>query len=203
MSRAALNLVHASPEGRPDGRRLRSQESRRRIVQALLELVHGGQLEPSAELVAERAGVGLRSVFRHFKDMEGLRREMSETVEGELSDLMGSPLAGDTWRERLASVIDRRAAGFERVMPYRRAGAVQAHRSLVLQADNVRLNQTLRRTLQQVLPTEVVADAELLEALDLALCFESWIRLRIDQGLEPDAARRTLVRTVEALLAGV
>ena len=59
-----------------DGRHLRSQLSRDNIVTAMLELIEAGAISPSAEDVAARARVGLRSVFRHFKDMESLRREM-------------------------------------------------------------------------------------------------------------------------------
>ena len=55
-----------------DGRRQRSLTSQRRIVEAMLALVGEGHLTPSAELVAERAEVGLRTVFRQFKDMDTL-----------------------------------------------------------------------------------------------------------------------------------
>ncbi|MEO8374286.1 MAG: hypothetical protein ABI471_03615, partial [Sphingomonas bacterium] len=53
-----------------DGRRRRSETSRDKIVEAMLAIVAEGQITPSAEQVALRAEVGLRSVFRHFKDME-------------------------------------------------------------------------------------------------------------------------------------
>ena len=59
-----------------DGRRRRSQRSRDRIVTAMIDLVEAGAITPSAEEVAARAEVGLRSVFRHFRDMESLYREI-------------------------------------------------------------------------------------------------------------------------------
>ena len=59
-----------------DGRRRRSLDSRARIVAAMLELVRLGNASPNAVEVAARAGVGLRSVFRHFKDMESLYVEI-------------------------------------------------------------------------------------------------------------------------------
>lgn len=183
-----------------DGRRLRSQESRRRIVEAMMALVRDGVLEPSAELVAERAGVGLRSVFRHFKDMEGLRREMSEIVEGELRVIVTRPFVTTTPQERLRELIDRRVEAFERVMPYRRAGNLQVHRSQFLQANNRRLNDTLRSTLKTVVGPAIAGESQVFEALDLALCIESWIRLRHDQGLDADAARAVLVRVTSALM---
>ena len=45
--------------------------------------------------IAARAEVGLRTVFRHFRDMDSLYAEMARTIEGEMSDLIGRPRRGD------------------------------------------------------------------------------------------------------------
>jgi AcrR family transcriptional regulator len=55
-----------------DGRRLRSERSREAIIDVMLTLIEEGALIPTAQQVSERAGVGIRSVFRHFSDMAGL-----------------------------------------------------------------------------------------------------------------------------------
>ncbi len=59
-------------EDRVDGRRVRGADNRRRIVDALLKLVATGTVSPNAEQVATEAGVALRTVFRHFADMDSL-----------------------------------------------------------------------------------------------------------------------------------
>ena len=46
----------------------------------MLELVRAGAISPNAEEVAERAGVGLRTVFRRFDDMDSLYREMAKAM---------------------------------------------------------------------------------------------------------------------------
>src|SRR5665213_2368302 len=92
-----------------DGRRRRSQDSRARIVAAMLDLIHGGEVAPGAEQVAERAQVGLRTVFRHFKDMDSLYREMSHAIESELRTVVLRPFKAETWRERVLELIDRRS----------------------------------------------------------------------------------------------
>ena len=79
MARAAR--AQQSPDEPPaqeerDGRRLRSIDSRARIVKAMLALIEEGDMAPGAEAVAARAEVGLRTVFRHFKDMESLYRDV-------------------------------------------------------------------------------------------------------------------------------
>ena len=200
MTPGAADPAEPQAKELTDGRRLRSADSRRRIVEALMLLVERGDLEPSAETVAEQAGVGLRSVFRHFKDMEGLRREMNAIVEARLRGIVEHPLPGDSWRDRLHALIARRAGAFETVMPYRRAANAQRHRSELIRAKSGELNRVLRASLLGVLPPGI--DDDTFEALDLALCLESWIRLRHDQGLDPVRAHRVMTRAAEALLAG-
>src|SRR3546814_18346240 len=62
---------------RVDGRRERGRSSHRRIVEAMMELIAQGDLSPSAARVAEEAGIGLRTVFRHFDDMDALYAEIT------------------------------------------------------------------------------------------------------------------------------
>jgi AcrR family transcriptional regulator len=188
------------PDGQMDGRRQRSQDSRRRIVQALLELVQEGELEPSAETVAERAHVGLRSVFRHFKDMESLRQEISNIIESRVAAVAVAPLAGDTWQQRLDQLIERRVEVFEQVMPYRRSGNVQRHRSTVMEDNNARLNQILRAILVNILPDSLSSTE--VEALDLIMCIDSWIRLRHDQKLTAEDAKAVMRHLVGGVTAG-
>ena len=45
-----------------------------------MELIVAGDLSPSAARVAEEAGIGLRTVFRHFDDMDALYSEITATV---------------------------------------------------------------------------------------------------------------------------
>ena len=55
-----------------DGRRMRSKRSRAAIVEAALDLIREGTLVPTAQQISDRAGVGMRTFFRHFEDMEAL-----------------------------------------------------------------------------------------------------------------------------------
>jgi len=80
-----------------DGRRARSQSSRAKIVAAMLDLVAGGEVSPGAAQVAELAGVGLRSVFRHFKDMDALYHEMAVAIEAQVLPILLRPPEGATW----------------------------------------------------------------------------------------------------------
>jgi AcrR family transcriptional regulator len=188
---------------RPDGRRLRTEESRRRVIAALLDCVRDGDFDPSADTVAHRAGVGLRTVFRLFKDKEGLFQQMSQAVMAGLADVAGTPLRGETWRQRLDDLMLRRFAIYDDVMAYRRAALVHAHASKVVQANNAVLATTLRQLVVGVLPPAICDDGPALDALDMTLHIDTWIHLRTDQGLDPDHAAAAVRRIVSALTAGV
>src|SRR5262245_66569994 len=75
-----------APGPASDGRVRRGQRSGQAIVEALVGLVGDGILEPTAQQVAARAGVGIRTVFRRFSDMESLFAEMSARVQAERSE---------------------------------------------------------------------------------------------------------------------
>jgi len=189
----------AGPEEEPDGRRRRSQDSRVRIIAAMLELVHGGEVAPSAEQVATRADVGLRTVFRHFKDVDSLYREMAAIVEGELHAIIDEPLTGRDWREQILEIVQRRAAVYEKIAPFKRASDVHRHGSPFLEAGHARLVQTSREILKRVAPSELARDHVRFEALDLLLSFDTWNRLRRDQGLTASQAAEVvgfMVRSV-------
>jgi AcrR family transcriptional regulator len=179
--RATSNLPSTPAE--TDGRRRRSQDSRERIVAAMLELIHSGEISPGAEQVAVRAQVGLRTVFRHFNDMDSLYREMSKAIEAELRQIIDKPLDGADWRERLTNLIHRRALAFEKVGPYKRASDVHRHTSPVLQADHIRMVAILREILKAAVSPEIARDPIRFEALEVLMSFEAWNRMRRDQGL--------------------
>lgn len=179
-----------------DGRRRRSQDSRARIVSAMLELVHAGDINPGAEQVASRANVGLRTVFRHFSDMESLYAEMAQAIEAEMMKVVESPFTGATWRERIVEMIARRTAVYDRIYPFRRAADVHRHQSRILQLAHERMNAIGRDLIKRDLPAEQARDQGLLDTVDLLLSFEAWNRLRREQDLTPRRAREVLEQAV-------
>jgi AcrR family transcriptional regulator len=185
-----------------DGRRQRGQDNRARIVAAMMALVRDGQVAPSAEQVAAQADVGLRTVFRHFQDMDSLYREMSAVIEAQLRTIIERPLKDSGWPGRLYELISRRALAFETIAPYRRAADAFRHRSKFLGADADRLAIELRAKLEQTLPPELVNDPLRLETLDLLMSFEGWSRLRREQGLSVGQAQDVLEAAVRRICIG-
>jgi AcrR family transcriptional regulator len=193
-------LARYEPAEQSDGRVKRSQDSQQRIVAALLELVSEGNMMPSAEQVAERAQIGLRSVFRHFKDMDSLYREMSNALTLTVMSFVRQPFKETGWREQVLELVDRRATVFEMLTPFLRASQVHRQRSPFLKAGHARFVKALRDILLGLLPPKVARDSQLVEAADLLLGFEAWQRLREDQGLDVAKARRVLKGTIAAVL---
>ncbi len=189
-----------TPASATDGRRQRSLDSRARIIQAMLELVREGVAVPNAEQVAERAQVGLRSVFRHFKDMDSLFREINYRIEREASDAFLRPVRGDTPQARLDDLVQRRCGLFERISPFYIAAQAQRPKSEYLDQDAQNRVQLLRQLLKQVLEPDVVARTERFEALDALLSASTWIRLRRDQGLDFDQAKAVIEQTAQLLI---
>ncbi|MCY1647176.1 TetR/AcrR family transcriptional regulator [Caulobacter sp. SL161] len=199
--RAGADVAPEAPAA--DGRRRRSQDSRARIVQAMLDLVREGDISPSAELVATRADVGLRTVFRHFKDLESLYLEMSAVIEGELMSLVHTPFKGATWRDRVLELVERRGWAYERIAPFKRASEVLRHNSPTLRADNTKMVEISREILRRQLPPEIAKDRIRFEGIDLLLSFDAWNRLRRDQDLSPKRTTEILQAMISGLLQGV
>lgn len=204
MKRAGATASHLvtplEPSEPSDGRIRRSQTSQQKIVNAMLALVAEGHMTPSAEQVAERAGIGLRSVFRHFKDMDSLYREMTRALIATIDDALRQPFKSLEWRARVLELVDRRAAVYEKLAPFLRAGQAQRQRSPVLAENHQRFVEALRQILISLLPREAVRDDQLVEAVDLLVSFEAWQRLREDQGLTAAKAQRVLKATIDAVL---
>lgn len=189
----------ATAAASPDGRRRRSEASRDRIVAAMLALIEAGAITPRAEDVAGRAEVGLRSVFRHFKDMESLYAEMTlRLARGYEASL--APFEAPDWHGQLFEAIGRRLAIYERLLPFKRAADAHRHESAAIQANHAATTGLLRARLQALMPPHLAGDIIAFETLDLLLSVDTWARLRSEQQLSVDMARQVIETQVSALV---
>ena len=135
----AMKAEAAGNAPHPDGRRRRSRASRAKIITALMELTESGDPSPSAARVAEHAGVGLRSVFRHFDDMDSLYAEMDQILTDRVLPILMKPYLASDWREQLIELVERRAEVNELIAPYRVMSSLKRFRSDVLMKNYQRL----------------------------------------------------------------
>lgn len=184
---------------KPDGRRERSADSRRRILAAMVDLIESGLPSPTAEAVAARAGVSLRTVFRHFEEMENLHLEIAALVFERVRPILDRPFEVRTWPHILHEAIARRAEFFETISPFKTAIDVHRHRSRAIAAQHRRITSMSRDLLAASMPPAVVADRETFELLNLLLSVETWQRLREQQGMTVAEATAAVRRAAEAV----
>lgn len=198
-----LLLSTADATETEDGRKRRSERSREQIIEAMFELVSGGELDPGAARIAEVANVSLRTVFRHFEEVDGLYLEMNRRVKAEVMPIVQAPFQSSNWRDRVLELVERRSEVFERVLPFRVCGSIRRFRSEFLMQGHQDFVAMERAILDSVLPEEVRKDVVLEAGFDAVLGFDTWRRLRQDRGLSVQDARATMRKLVDALLASV
>jgi AcrR family transcriptional regulator len=184
-------IVPMIPGMRPepsDGRRQRSERSRTQIIDAMFSLIREGDMSPSAARVAERAEVGLRTVFRHFEDMDSLFVEMAERISSEIMPKVLAPFEAQDWRGRFMEHVERRIEIYEYVMPVRVSANVRRFQSRFLMEEYRRNLLIERASLSALLPDEISSDPILFAAIDTTVSFQTWRRLRQDSGLSPEEA---------------
>lgn len=186
-----------------DGRRQRSERSRAQIIEALFTLIREGDMNPSAARVAERAAVGQRTVFRLFEDMDSLFGEMAERIQSEVMPIVLAPYVSTDWTERLAELVRRRADVFERIFPFRVSANLRRFQSRFLMDEYRRVLIFERESLKAILPAHIVSDKRLVAALEVTTGFQTWRRLRQDQGLTTEEAEAIMLFMVERLIESV
>ena len=185
----------------PDGRRLRSERSRQAIIDAAISLMDEGMLVATAQQVADRADVGIRSLFRHFSDMESLYQAVDDQIRGDYEALF---LGGDrdgTVDERIQRMAERRAAAYEAVKTVVLATKAQLWRYEVLRKNYARNQRGLRKDLESWLPELLTDDPETQEAANAVASFEMWHRLREDQRLSRKRSIAVIVHMLTALIS--
>jgi TetR/AcrR family transcriptional regulator, regulator of autoinduction and epiphytic fitness len=188
-----------------DGRTARAVRTRRAIVDALLELLAAGDVRPSGERIAERAGVSLRTLWANFADLETLyaaagRRQLERQAEIARRINPRLPLA-----QRVSALCRQRARVLEFLAPVARAAVLREPFSPQLRANRARQYAIAREELAGLFAAELdaagAAREELLHALTAATTWPAWSALRDDLGLGVTAARQVVERTVQALLS--
>lgn len=193
-------------EAAVDGRSLRAERTRSALAAAYLDLLTEGDLRPTADRIAERAGVSPRSVFTHFPDREDLFAAASEVQERRVRELIGElPDPGAPLAERLDAFVKQRARFHEFVTPVRRAALLTEPFSEVVAAKLAMSRAAGAAQVAEVFATELAkADDQgrdhLHAALSAIAAWPTWESLRRHQGLGTARARAVLRAMLAAQL---
>lgn len=185
-----------------DGRVQRAVRSRAAVVDAILDLLSEGQPQPTAQMVAERSGVSVRSIFRLFDDMASLHRAAATRQAERVMALLVPPPAEGSLENRVAALVANRRQVYETISPVRRVAVQAAPTSPPIADELRRVADLFRGQVASTFRAELAGSGpEVLDALDLAASWEAWERLRTVQGLDADATAATVTVTLIALAA--
>ncbi|RSM51296.1 TetR family transcriptional regulator [Actinoplanes sp. ATCC 53533] len=189
------------PPQRVDGRTARSERTRNAIVDAHVALILSGDLRPTADRIAKQAGVSLRALWSHFADMEALFAASGERIllqrdEAHRAVPVELPLAA-----RIDAYCHQRARLLEHIAPAAKASALKEPFSPALQSYRRSHVDRVRTELKILFGREINGDETLLAALTATSMWPTWGTMRDAMGLDQEAARLVLIRTVTALLA--
>jgi AcrR family transcriptional regulator len=187
-----------------DGRRLRREQNREAVLDALVSLFREGVYQPSSNEVAERAGLSPRSLFRYFDDVDDLNHAAIERQLAAARPLLSvgvDPKAPT--RTKIEHLVHARSLLYETIGPAARAVRVCAHRHVVVDTQLREARSYLRNQLRRLFEPEMAGDrSQLLPALDALCSFETYELLRVDQQISRARTVSTLVATLNALLLG-
>jgi AcrR family transcriptional regulator len=191
-------MTSSSP--RVDGRTARSERTRNAIVDAHVKLITDGDLRPTADRIAKLAGVSLRALWSHFADMEALFAASGERIL-ERRDAAFQPIPADLpLAERIDAYCHQRVRLLEQIAPAAKAAALKEPFSPALQRYRKLHTERVRDELRTLFAAEIGDDAELLAAVTAVSMWPTWETLRSAMDLDVETARRTMVRTITALL---
>ena len=194
-------------EGR-GGRQGRTARSRLAICDACLDLVQAGALQPSADQIAERAGVSRRSIFNHFADLAELYDAVVEVGMQRCAPLLEEISLREPVAQRVERLVRVRSTFLEATAAFTRALTAQslvgpaAEQARRVSRDALRLQhreveRLFRPALLDLSPTE---RAEVLEAMSTALSPLLWEYLRRSRENSMSRARAVMKRTLTAIL---
>ncbi|MCH1488633.1 MAG: TetR/AcrR family transcriptional regulator [Pseudomonadales bacterium] len=181
---------------KPDGRIQRSERSRQLIVDAVVDLINEGHMIPTAQQVADKAGVAIRTVFRHFSEMEKLYAEIDATMRPWYAELFSQSDRSGTLEERVTRAVESHAGAYTEL-----AGVMRAVQLLLWRSPQVKQNylegaQRIRKDMNVWLPELASVSPETREAVDAITSFDFWERLTVHQKMSRNASIELIANLV-------
>ena len=148
-----MQNLQPKERSKQDGRRLRSLTSQNIIVDAMMTLIQRGILEPTAQQVADEAGIGIRTVFRQVQDKENLFLKMDEKVRARLQEtLKRAANPRGNLEERIEGLIELEAELFENNLQFLRATLANKWKYNTLQKNYERNQRNIKSLLYAWIP---------------------------------------------------
>ncbi len=161
-----------------DGRFARSQKTKDDIVKALLKLLKDTPF-PTAEQVAKESKIGLRTVYRQFKDMESIYLSLHEECLYSLKQMFENEIDIDkSFEERIYLAISERLAIYSEYESLFIATISNAARLPILVDQVAASYQIMRERFIKIVPEIKNLSTIKSDLLFTRFLFPSWFSLR-------------------------
>lgn len=192
-----------------DGRTARRQRNKDAVLDALIELAKEGNDEPPIEVIAERAGVSYRSVYRYFDDRTDLMLSAITRIMGDLWPIFDVEHLGEGPLDaRIERLISARLDAYHRLAPLTRSAVRRRVNEPAVAEGYERVRAFLREQLATQFGPELATlpdteHHEVVAALDTMFQFEALDYLATHDEMDDEALTRVLTRHVRAHLGVV
>ena len=194
------------PASAVDGRSLRRERNRQDIVDALLGLIENGETEISAALIASKAGLSERSIFRYFDDVNDLYRSVcdlafSKEIEFALIDDVGVGSL-DTKIENFVNQRVRIYTMNEKIAPAARSFAFKnpiIKNQLVVGRKLLR-TQIIKHFAQELSVFDKQQQQVAVAIIDSLTTFEYYDMMRSDQKMSVQTIKSVLTESIRKAL---
>ena len=161
-----------------DGRFARSKKTKDAIVRALLKLLRKTPF-PTAEQVAKESKIGLRTVYRQFKDMESIYLSLHEECMHSLGQIFNSDVDLDRpFNERVSFAIRERFTIYEKYETLFIATISNSARLPTLVNQVAESYQFMRERFIKIVPEIENLSTIKSDLLFTRILFPSWFSLR-------------------------
>ena len=182
-----------------DGRNLRSINSQKLIVDACIKLFKEGNLEPTAQQVADESGVGIRTVFRQFDEMENLFKAVDAVLSKDYDfNVKYDPSA--SFKARLQTITNHMNAGYEKHKLIMFMTVSKMWKYEFLRKNYLMYQDRIKDKTEEVLPEVLGFDHESKHLFHASLSFAMWTRLQ-GQKLNSGQIKKAMLRQC-LLIAG-
>ncbi len=189
-----------------DGRRARRERSRLAVIDAMVDIIQRGDSVPTAEIVAEHAGVSVASLFRYFPNLHDLQVETTARFFDRYSHLFDIPYTGTgEFTERVGRYVNSRTALYDVVAPVARFARAQSsdrpHLAIAITQQRHKQAAQLRKHFAvELRDLSRATNADLVGVVISITSFESWDLMRTDLSRSQAQIKRAWAASVETLL---
>lgn len=161
-----------------DGRRARRERGRTNVIDAVFALSEEGKVPMTAELVADRSGVSVASIFRYFDGLDDLQYQTYQRFRSRFAPLMLA-VADGSLAGRITSFVATRLDLYEQAGAMMALGRLRAleHQALLEASTETKatLAAQVRGTFRAELAgTSPARTAELVAVVDSFTSLEAW-----------------------------